>query len=202
MDRKHCIQSYQNDVNKCRVKIRQLTVDEIEQRAYADVIKWRFSFNTASSSKQVEQILNEVEEHKRAEVNRLADELRVSLTDFQNTLLSRLAELDTFLASMNQQENSSLNHIKSELTSIGKAIDSLRMNIVVHVTDISKGRFSSTPLARHSLQLTKVFDFKKLESSSTSSSSLLAPIRDFVRRTSASGASHYNTEIIENTTNF
>ena len=202
MDQEQVIQFCREEANKLRWKVSDLKVNSVEQRASDEVRKWRQSFET-SSSHQVEQVINEMEKRKQSKVSRLAQELRVTLDQFKETNLNRLAEVDALISKANLDDEIQLNHIKIELDSIRKEIDSLHMDIVVTVIDTSSNRRgSSTALTRNSLQLAPVFEFKDLETPPSSYSDFLGSLTKFVRRASSTGASHYNVDVLEPKTYF
>ncbi|CAF3415604.1 unnamed protein product, partial [Rotaria sp. Silwood2] len=165
----------------------------IEEKPSNEVRKSPQHFDT-SSSRQISQVLNEIEKRKQTEVSRLANELRTSLDQFKETNLKRLAELDAFISMADQDDEIQLDYVKFELNSVTKKIDSLHFNIIVQVIDKSNQRASSTALTRYTLELVKVFEFKKPKSISNQSS-FLDPVRNFFRHTSTNGASYYNTDV-------
>jgi hypothetical protein len=195
MDSKHVLSSYREEVDKLRWKLNQLEVNSVEQRASDEVHKWRQNFD-ASSSKQIERMLNEMEKRKQSEVSHLANELRTSLDQFKETNLNRLAQLDAFILKTNIDDEIQLDYVKFELDSITKKIETLHVDIRVQLIDTSKKRRLSTPLARKTLELTKVFEFKQSEATASSSSCGLEPMKDFIRRASSAGASYYNVGIL------
>jgi hypothetical protein len=195
MDSKHVLSSYREEVDKLRWKLNQLEVNSVEQRASDEVHKWRQNFD-ASSSKQIERMLNEMEKRKQSEVSHLANELRTSLDQFKETNLNRLAQLDAFILKTNIDDEIQLDYVKFELDSITKKIETLHVDIRVQLIDTSKKRRLSTPLARKTLELTKVFEFKQSEATASSSSCSLEPMKDFIRRASSAGASYYNVGIL------
>ncbi|CAF3219288.1 unnamed protein product [Rotaria sp. Silwood2] len=195
MDQKQVIESYREELNALRSKLCQLEVDSIEEKASNEVRKWRQSFD-ASSSRQMEQVLNEMEKRKQTEVSRLANELRTSLDQFKGTNLKRLAELDAFISRIGLDDEIQLDYVKFELDSVTKKIDSLYFNIIVQVVDKSHRRRSSTVLTRNTLELVNVFEFKKPQSISNPSSSFLGPLRNFFRRASSGGVSYYNMDFL------
>jgi len=195
MDQKQVIQSYREEVNKLRWKLNQLEVNSVEQRASDEVRKWRQSFGT-SSSRQIERTLNEMEKRKESEVSHLANELRISLDQFKETNLSRLAQLDAFISRINIGDDIQLDYVKFELDTITKKIESLHFDIVVRVVDASKRRRLSTALTRNTLELDKIFEFKKPRSASASSCDRLQSLTNFVRRASTAGASYYNVGLL------
>jgi hypothetical protein len=191
MDQKQVIQSYREEVNKLRWKLNQLEVNSVEQRASDEVRKWRQSFDT-SSSRQIERTLNEMEKRKESEVSHLANELRISLDQFKETNLSRLAQLDAFISRINIGDDIQLDYVKFELDTITKKIESLHFDIVVRVVDASKRRRLSTVFTRNILKLDKIFEFKNPQSASASSCDCLQSLTNFVRRASTAGASYYS----------
>jgi hypothetical protein len=195
MDQKQILSSYRDEVNKLRLKLDQLEVNSVEQRASDEVRKWRQNFDT-SSSRQMERMINEMEKRKQSEVSRLASELRTSLEQFKETNLKRLAQLDAFILRTNVDDEIQFDYVKFELDTITKIIQTLHIDIRVQVVNTSKQRRSSTPLARNALELTKVFEFKQPEATTSSSSCFLEPVKDFVRRASSAGASYYNVGIL------
>ena len=201
MNHKQVIQFYREEVNKLRWKVSHLEVNSVEQRASDEVRKWRQSFET-SSSRQMERVLNEMEKRKQSEVSRLAHELRVTLDQFKETNLNHLAELDTLISNANLDDEIQLNHVKMELDSIRKEIDSLHIDIVVKVIDTSKRRRSSTALTRNTLELVQVFEFKNPETPPASCSDFFGSLTSFVRRASSAGASYYSVGILEPKTYF
>jgi hypothetical protein len=141
-------------------------------------------------------MLNEMEKRKQSEVSHLANELRTSLDQFKETNLNRLAQLDAFILKTNIDDEIQLDYVKFELDSITKKIETLHVDIRVQLIDTSKKRRLSTPLARKTLELTKVFEFKQSEATASSSSCSLEPMKDFIRRASSAGASYYNVGIL------
>jgi hypothetical protein len=196
MDEKQLIQSFRQEVVEWRTKLSQLEINLVEQRAKDEVHKWRQMFGTSSSS-HVEQVLDEMEARNQADVSRLANELHQSLDEFKADHLNRLDQLDAFISSINFDDDLQLDHVKYELDSIGNNIDSLQMNILVKVSDKSERRHSATALTRNAVELIKVFEFDNPPPPVASSYSIMDPIRDFVRRVSETGASYYNTGVLD-----
>ncbi|CAF0773586.1 unnamed protein product [Adineta steineri] len=191
MDHKQILQSYRDEINKLHSRLSQLEVNSVEQRASDQVSKWRLIFDT-SSSKEMEQIVNRMEKQKQAEVSQLTNELRDSLNEFKELQFNRLAELDAFILKINPDDEIQLNYVKCQLNSIVNKINSLHINILVQIVDRSKRQRLSTPLARNALQLTKIFEFQNPKVSSN----FLDRLKNFVRRLSSAGASHYNVYAI------
>ena len=204
MNRKDVLQSYRDEVNNLRWKLNQLEVNSVEQRASDEVRKWRETFDTSSST-QLEQILNQMEKRKQSEISGLTAELRTSLDQFKEENLSRLAQLDAFISKLNIDDDMQFDYVKFELDSVTKKLETLHMEILVKTIDASKRRRSSTPLARNTLELVKVFEFKKPEAATTtdsSSSKFLDPLKNFVRRASTAGASYYNIDFLRHQKHF
>ncbi|CAF0801435.1 unnamed protein product [Adineta steineri] len=197
MDHKQILQSYRDEINKLHSRLSQLEVNSVEQRASDQVSKWRLIFDT-SSSKEMEQIVNRMEKQKQAEVSQLTNELRDSLNEFKELQFNRLAELDAFILKINPDDEIQLNYVKCQLNSIVNKINSLHINILVQIVDRSKRQRLSTPLARNALQLTKIFEFQNPKVSSN----FLDRLKNFVRRLSITGASHYNVYAIEHQKHF
>ncbi|CAF0827526.1 unnamed protein product [Adineta steineri] len=197
MDHKQILQAYRDEVNKIHSRLSQLKVNSVEQRASDEVSKWRLIFDT-SSSKEMEQIVNRMEKQKQAEVSQLTNELRDSLNEFKELQFNRLAELDAFILKINPDDEIQLNYVKCQLNSILNKINSLHINILVQIVDRSKRQRLSTPLARNALQLIKIFEFRNPKVSSN----FLDRLKNFVRRLSIAGASHYNVYAIEHQKHF
>ncbi|CAF0773535.1 unnamed protein product [Adineta steineri] len=197
MDHKQILQSYRDEINKIHSRLSQLEVNSVEQRASDEVRKWQQTFDT-SSSKEMEQIVNRMEKHKQAEVSQLTNELRDSLNEFKELQFNRLAELDVFILKINPDDKIQLNYVKCQLNSILNKTNSLHINILVQIVDRSNRRRLSTPLARNALQLIKIFEFQKPKVSSN----FLDRLKNFVRRLSITGASHYNVYAIEHQKHF
>ena len=202
MDRKQVAESFREDLGKCRSKLLKLTVDTVEKHARDEVHKWRLSFDTSSASIQMKLMLDQMEEHKQTEVTQLASELRVSLIEFQEMILGRLAELESFLSSTDLDDILQTKDLRFQLDSIIREMNSLRLNILVEVTDGSMHRRASTVLARNVLGLIKVFDFDNSPLASSSTSDYFEPLKNFVRRLSSTGASYYNVDLVDQKTHF
>ncbi|CAF0881787.1 unnamed protein product [Adineta steineri] len=187
MDHKQILQSYRDEINKIHSRLSQLEVNSVEQRASDEVRKWRQTFDT-SSSRGMEQTLNQMEKEKQAEVNQLTNELRDSLNEFKEHQSHRLAELDTFILKINPDDDLHFDYVKFQLDSIVNKINCLHTNILVQTVNRSKQRRLSTPLARNGLELTKVFEFKTPEVPP----SFLQRLINFIRWLSSLGASYYN----------
>ncbi|CAF0801417.1 unnamed protein product [Adineta steineri] len=187
MDHKQLLQSYRDEINKLHSRLSQLEVNSVEQRASDEVRKWRQTFDT-SSSRSMEQTLNQMEKQKQAEVNQLTNELRDSLNEFREHQFSRLAELDAFILKINPDDDLHFDYVKFQLDSIVNKINCLHTNITVQTVNRSKQRRLSTPLARNGLELTKVFEFKTPEVPP----SFLQRLINFIRWLSSLGASYYN----------
>ncbi|CAF1289925.1 unnamed protein product [Adineta steineri] len=197
MDHKQILQAYRDEVNKIHSRLSQLEVNSVEQRVSDEVHKWRLIFDT-SSSKEMEQIVNRMEKHKQAEVSQLTNELRDSLNEFKELQFNRLTELDAFILKINPDDEIQLNYVKCQLGSILNKINSLHINILVQIVDRSKRQRLSTPLGRNALQLIKIFEFQNPKGFS----SFLDRLKNFVRRLSIAGASHYNVYAIEHQKHF
>ncbi|CAF0827565.1 unnamed protein product [Adineta steineri] len=197
MDHKQVLQAYRDEVNKIHSRLSQLEVNSVEQRASDQVSKWRLIFDT-SSSKEMEQIVNRMEKQKQAEVSQLTNELRNSLNEFKELQFNRLAELDAFILKINPDDEIQLNYVKCQLNFILSKINSLHINILVQIVDRSKRQRLSTPLARNALQLIKIFKFQNPKVSSN----FLDRLKNFIRRLSIAGASHYNIYAIEHQKHF
>jgi hypothetical protein len=193
MDRKQVISSDHEEMNQLRRQLSQLEVNSVEQQASDEVRKWRQHFDT-SSSHHMERILDEIEKRKQLEVTHLANELRASLEEFKETNVKRLNELDGFISKAKLDDDIQLDYIKFELDTIKKQIQSLHINILVTIVDTSAHRRSSNVFTRNTIELIKVFDFKKTETGSISPSSFLDPLKNLVRRASITGASYYDAE--------
>jgi hypothetical protein len=196
MDEKQLIQSFREEVTEWRTKLGELEMNSVEQRAKDEVHKWRQTFGT-SSSLHIEQVLNEMEKRNQADVTRLANELRLSLDQFKGDHLKRLDELDAFITALTFDDDLQLDYVKFELDSVGKNIETLKVNILVKVSDKSDGRHSATALTRNTVELIKVFEFDTPPPEAASSYSFMDPIRNFVRRASETGASYYNTGVLD-----
>jgi hypothetical protein len=193
MDRKQVISSDHEEVNQLRRQLSQLGVNSVEQQASDEVRKWRQNFDT-SSSHHMERILDEIEKRKQLEVTHLANELRASLEEFKETNVHRLNELDEFISKAKLDDDIQLDYIKFELDTIKKQIQSLHINILVTIVDTSAHRRSSNCFTRNTIELIKVFDFKKTETGSISPSSFFDPLKNLVRRASITGASYYDAD--------
>ena len=202
MDGKQLVESFREDVGKCRAKLLQLTVDTVEKHALDEVHKWRLSFDASSSSHEMERVLDKMEKHKQTEVIHMASELRVSLAKFIETNLGRLVKLNSFVGSMNLDDKLQFDKVRADLGLIIKEINSLRVNILVEVVDGSMHRRLSTTLARNTLELIKVFDFNNTPLASNSISDYFEPVRNFVRRASSTGSSYYNLDLVDEKTHF
>lgn len=200
MDVKETLSSYREQVNQLRWKLNQLEVDSIEQRALDEVHQWREKFNSSSCT-QIERILNEIEKRKQSEVSQLTNELRISLVQYRDTTLDRLAQLDALIRKISLNDHVDEQIIKSiqlELNSITEKIETLEMNILVKIIDTSKRRRSSTALTRNTLELIKVFQFKR---TADPQPNIFEPLRRFFRRASTAGASYYNVGILNHGNN-
>jgi hypothetical protein len=201
MDNKQPFQLYREQLGKLRSKLSLLGLNSVEQRASDEVRKWRQSFDT-SSSHHMEKLLNKMEKSKLSQVSTFTNELRTSLDQFKKTNLTRLDELDVLISKVNLGEEMQLDDIRFELDSIAKQIDTLHIDILVQVIDASKQRRLSTELARHSLEIVKIFEFQIPLPVATSSVGFFDPLTNMVRRASTAGASYYNADAIGNETHF
>ena len=203
MDRNEILSTYREQINQLRWKLNQLEVDSIEQRASDAVRQWREKFNTSSST-QIERILNDIEKRKQCEVSQLTNELRISLVQYRDPTLDRLAQLDALIRKISLNDLADEQTIKSielQLNLITENIETLQMDILVKIVDTSKRRRSSTALTRNTLELIKVFQLKKAEPEPSSTSKFFEPLRNFVRRASSVGASYYNVGILNHRNN-